>query len=175
MSKFIDLHGTLFFFLESLDALKDAIHVGIQNGQQRKTKQVLRWTRRKQRRHIRTDEIYDYLIDRPSNSVTHSSEANSRINNTSTQPPVVDDLQTFRQALVMDSKTAHSFRSLESRIARLDHENKTPVDVSSYRHSEQLESFVRQQVANQLARKRDYHDADLFTDDFQKPKRTRHS
>lgn len=58
---------------------------------------------------------------------------------------------------------------------------------SNYRHqsppppsttAQQLESFVRQQVADHLARKRDWHSADLFNgsvpSDFQKPKRGRH-
>ncbi len=47
--------------------------------------------------------------------------------------------------------------------------------MSSYDHSEQLESFVRQQVADQLARKRDYHSTDFFSNDFQKSKRARHT
>ncbi|UJR08121.1 hypothetical protein I4U23_012398 [Adineta vaga] len=141
-------------YKESLDVLKDAIQLGILNGQQRKTKQVLRWTRRKQRRHIRTDEFYDYLIDRPSQSIASPPE----IVNPSNPSPVVDDLQTFRQALVMNNN-----------------DNKTHIDISSNRQSEQLESFVRQQVANQLARKRDYHSADLYSNDSQKSKRTRHT
>jgi hypothetical protein len=91
-------------FLESLDALKDAIQVGILNGERRKIKQVLRWTRRKQRRHVRTEEIYDYLVGRPPYRFAYSPEIDNRINSTTNQPPVVDDLQTFRQALVMDGK-----------------------------------------------------------------------
>ncbi len=57
----------------------------------------------------------------------------------------------------------------------LDNKNTNHLGVSSYDHSEQLESFVRQQVANQLARKRDYHSTDLFTNDFQKTKRARYT
>ena len=88
-------------FVESLDALKDTIQLGIINGQQRKTKQILCWTRRKQRRHIRTDELYNYLIDRP---VAYPSEVHNLHVNTSNFLPIVDDLQTFRQALVMNGK-----------------------------------------------------------------------
>jgi hypothetical protein len=55
-------------------------------------------------------------------------------------------------------------------------------NTTSYRHqspppstsAHQLESFVRQQVADHLARKRDWHSADLTSTDFQKPKRGRH-
>ncbi|CAF1176401.1 unnamed protein product [Adineta steineri] len=121
-------------YKESLDTLKDAIQLGILNGEQRKTKQLLRWTRRRQRRHIRTDEIYDYLVGRPPYRVSYTSEIDHTNNTSTNQPPIVDDLHTFRQALVMD-----------------DNDNKTHVDISSNRHSEQLESFVRQQVDNQLA------------------------
>jgi hypothetical protein len=88
------------YLLESLDALKDAIQLSIFNGEQRKTKEILRWTRRKQRRHIRTEELYNYLIDRPSYHSVNTTE----IVNTTNQTPIVDDLQTFRQALVMDRK-----------------------------------------------------------------------
>lgn len=56
----------------------------------------------------------------------------------------------------------------------LDNDNTHQVDPSSNDHSEQLESFVRQQVANQLARKRDFHSTDLSLNDFQKLKRARH-
>jgi hypothetical protein len=56
----------------------------------------------------------------------------------------------------------------------LDHENPNRLGLSSYDHSEQLESFVRQQVADQLARKRDYHSTDFISNDFQKSKRARH-
>ncbi|CAF3732120.1 unnamed protein product [Rotaria sp. Silwood1] len=138
---------------ESLDALKDAIQLGILNGEQTKTKDILHWTRRRQRRHIRCEEIYDYLMDRS----TYSTDIDSTNNGTINQFPIVDDLQTFRQALVMD-----------------DNETTHPVDTSSHGHSEQLESFVRQQVANQLARKRDFHSTDLSIGDFQKLKRARH-
>jgi hypothetical protein len=67
----------------------------------------------------------------------------------------------------------------------IDNANRT-VHSNSYRHqspsppttAQQLESFVRQQVADHLARKRDWHSADLFngspSSDFQKPKRGRH-
>ncbi len=89
---------SFFFFLESLDALKDAIQLSILNGEQRKTKEILRWTRRKQRRHIRTEEIYNHLIDRSSYHIVSPID----IVNTTNQPSTVDDLQTFRQALVMD-------------------------------------------------------------------------
>ncbi len=78
--------------------MKDAIQLSILNGEQRKTKEILRWTRRKQRRHIRTEELYNYLIDRPSYHIVSPIENI----NTTNQPPIVDDLQTFRQALVMD-------------------------------------------------------------------------
>jgi hypothetical protein len=143
--------------------------LSILNGEQRKTKEILRWTRRKQRRHIRTEELYNYLIDRPSYHSVNSTE----IVNTTNQTPIVDDLQTFRQALVMDSKKIFlSLFFLFLLNFYLDNEN---ASVSSYDHSEQLESFVRQQVANQLARKRDYHSTDLYTNDWQKSKRTRHT
>jgi hypothetical protein len=102
--------------------------LGIINGEQRKTKELLCWARRKQRRHIRTEEVYDYLIGRPpyrfasrpynSNSsitTTEIGSTNSGTTNSSNlrrqesttelttnqNQPVVDDLQTFRQALVM--------------------------------------------------------------------------
>ncbi|CAF0907860.1 unnamed protein product, partial [Adineta ricciae] len=88
------------------------------------------------------------LIDRPA---AYPSEVHNLHVNTSNSLPIVDDLQTFRQALVMN-----------------DNDNKTHHDISSNRQSEQLESFVSQQVANQLARKRDYHSAELFTHDLQK-------
>ena len=71
-------------FLESLDALKDAIQLSILSGEQRKTKEILRWTRRKQRRHIRTNELYDYLINRPSDDLVRPIE-------TVNQPPIVDE------------------------------------------------------------------------------------
>lgn len=130
---FID--GCVFFSIaESLDALKDAIQMGIINGEQRKTKELLCWARRKQRRHIRTEEVYDYLIGRPpyrfasrpynnSNSsipttITEIGSTNSGTTNssslrrqdsinestTNSTQPLVDDLQTFRQALVMHGK-----------------------------------------------------------------------
>ena len=124
--------------LESLDALKDATQLGIIHGEQRKTKELLCWARRKQRRHIRTEEVYDYLIGRPpyrfasrpyhsTSSTLTSAEIGStnsgttltsntharRLDSTSeltTNPnqPVVDDLQTFRQALVMHGKSVAS-------------------------------------------------------------------
>ncbi len=111
--------------------------MGIINGEQRKTKELLCWARRKQRRHIRTEEVYDYLIGRPpyrfasrpynsnssltttttttttgigsTNSGTTNSSSLRRQDSTTeltTNPnqPVVDDLQTFRQALVMHGK-----------------------------------------------------------------------
>ncbi len=142
--------------------------MSILNGEQRKTKDVLRWTRRKQRRHIRTEELYNYLIDRPSYHSVNPTE----IVNPTTQTPIVDDLQTFRQALVMDSKKIFLLKKFFKLNFYLDNQN---TSVSSYDHSEQLESFVRQQVANQLARKRDYHSIDLYTNDCQKSKRTRHT
>ena len=132
-------------YKESLDVLKETIQVSILNGEQQKTKDILRWTRRQQRRHIRTKEIYDYLIARPSNDLPRPTE-------TVHQPPIVDDLQTFRQALVINGESP----------------------VSSYHQSEQLESFVRQQVAHQLARKRDYHSTDS-SNDSQKFKRARYT
>ncbi|CAF2742836.1 unnamed protein product [Rotaria sp. Silwood2] len=145
-------------YKESLDTLKDAFQLGILNGEQTKTKDILRWTRRRQRRHIRCEEIYDYLIDRSPYNIPCPTEIGSTNNGTMNQFPIVDDLQTFRQALVMD-----------------DNESTHRVDTSSsHGHSEQLESFVRQQVANQLARKRDFHSADLSISDFQKLKRARH-
>ena len=121
----------LFLLIESLDALKDAVQLGIINGEQRKTKELLCWARRKQRRHIRTEEVYDYLIGRPpyrfasrpyhstnslataeigsTNSGTTNISSIRRQESTTeltTNPsqPVVDDLQTFRQALVMHGK-----------------------------------------------------------------------
>ena len=130
---FVDQHHRSRF-LESLDALKDAIQLGIINGEQRKTKELLCWARRKQRRHIRTEEVYDYLIGRPpyrfatrpynSNSslptITEIGSTNSGTTNSSnsrrqdstteltmnSNQPLVDDLQTFRQALVMHGKRA---------------------------------------------------------------------
>jgi len=57
----------------------------------------------------------------------------------------------------------------------LDNEKINDLGVSSYDHSEQLENFVRQQVANQLARKRDYHSTDSSTNDYQKSKRARYT
>ncbi len=57
----------------------------------------------------------------------------------------------------------------------LDNETTNHLGVSSYDHSEQLENFVRQQVANQLARKRDHHSTDLCTTDLQKSKRVRYT
>ncbi len=117
-----------FLIIESLDALKDAVQSGIINGEQRKTKELLCWARRKQRRHIRTEEVYDYLIGRPpyrfasrpynSNNSLATTEIGSTNSGTTTSSslrrqepatelptnqnqPVVDDLQTFRQALVM--------------------------------------------------------------------------
>ena len=92
----------LSVIVDSLDALKDAIQLGILTGEKRKTKDVLRWTRRKQRRHIRNEEIYDYLVDRSSNHLPNATEVGSTNNGTSNQNPVVDDLQTFRQALVIN-------------------------------------------------------------------------
>ncbi len=88
----------MFFSSESLDALKDVIQLSILNGEQRQTKEILRWTRRKQRRHIRTNELYDYLINRPSDDLVHPIETMNSTN----QPPIVDDLQTFREALVIN-------------------------------------------------------------------------
>ena len=88
-------------YKESLDVLKDAVQLSILNGEQRKTKEILRWTRRHQRRHIRTKDIYDYLIARPGNNLPQPTE-------TIHQSPVVDDLQTFRQALVINGKYPHS-------------------------------------------------------------------
>jgi hypothetical protein len=90
--------SNLLLFSESLDALKDTIQLSILNGEQRKTKEILRWTRRKQRRHIRTNELYDYLINRPSDDLVRPIE-------TMNQPPIVDELQTFRQALVINGNT----------------------------------------------------------------------
>lgn len=84
--------------------MKDAVQLGILNGEQRKTKDVLRWARRKQRRHIRSEEIYDYLVDRSSDRLPDSSEIGSTNHGTLNQNPVVDDLQTFRQALVINGK-----------------------------------------------------------------------
>ena len=118
-------------FVESIDALKEATQLGIINGEQRKTRELLCWARRKQRRHIRTEEVYDYLIGRPpyrfasrpynpnsslltseigsTNSGTTASQRrqDSSSNDLSTTQPVVDDLQTFRQALVMHGKHFH--------------------------------------------------------------------
>ncbi|CAF1598864.1 unnamed protein product [Rotaria magnacalcarata] len=144
-------------YKESLDTLKDAIQLGIINGEQHKTKEVLRWTRRKQRRHIRSQEISDYLVDRSPYLSACPTDVRSTNTGTMNQFPIVDDLHTFRQALVMD-----------------DTDNAQQIGASSDCHSEQLESFVRQQVANQLARKRDFHSTDLSINDFQKLKRARH-
>jgi len=159
----------LFFSSESLDALKDVIQLSILNGEQRQTKEILRWTRRKQRRHIRTNELYDYLINRPSDDLVHPIETMNSTN----QPPIVDDLQTFREALVINGNILVFFERLFI-FCYLDHENPNRLGLSSYDHSEQLESFVRQQVADQLARKRDYHSTDFISNDFQKSKRARH-
>lgn len=190
-------------YKESLDALKDATQLGIIHGEQRKTKELICWARRKQRRHIRTEEVYDYLIGRPpyrfvsrpypnnSNSSLLTSEIGSTNSgttasalrrqesttdiSTNSNQPVVDDLQTFRQALVMHdidnaNRTVHSSSTSNSNYR---HQSPPPTTTA-----QQLESFVRQQVADHLARKRDWHSADLFngsmTSDFQKPKRGRH-
>jgi hypothetical protein len=185
-------------YKESLDALKDAVQLGIINGEQRKTKELLCWARRKQRRHIRTEEVYDYLIGRPpyrfasrpynynsSSTITEIGSTNSGTTNSSSlrrqetttttenpNQPVVDDLQTFRQALVMhDIDNAN--RNVHTNSNTYRHQSPPPSTTS-----QQLESFVRQQVADHLARKRDWHSADLFngtnSTDFQKPKRGRH-
>ncbi|UJR38203.1 hypothetical protein I4U23_030876 [Adineta vaga] len=184
-------------YKESLDALKDAVQLGIMNGEQRKTKELLCWARRKQRRHIRTEEVYDYLIGRPpyrfasrpyhsnnSISTTEIGSTNSGTTNLSTvrrqdsttelttnaTQPIVDDLQTFRQALVM-----HDIDNANRNIHSTTYRHQSPSPPST---AQQLESFVRQQVADHLARKRDWHSADLFngsnSSDFQKPKRGRH-
>lgn len=190
-------------YKESLDALKDATQLGIIHGEQRKTKELICWARRKQRRHIRTEEVYDYLIGRPpyrfvsrpyannSNSSLLTSEIGSTNSgttasglrrqesttdiSTNSNQPVVDDLQTFRQALVMHdidnaNRTVHSNSTSNSNYR---HQSPPPTTTA-----QQLESFVRQQVADHLARKRDWHSADLFngsmSSDFQKPKRGRH-
>jgi hypothetical protein len=184
-------------YKESLDALKDTVQLGIINGEQRKTKELLCWARRKQRRHIRTEEVYDYLIGRPpyrfasrpynSNSsltTTEIGSTNSGTTNSSslrrqdstteltTNPnqPVVDDLQTFRQALVM-----HDIDNANRNVHSNSYRHQSPSPPST---AQQLESFVRQQVADHLARKRDWHSADLIngstSSDFQKPKRGRH-
>jgi hypothetical protein len=105
------------------------------NGEQRKTKELLCWARRKQRRHIRTEEVYDYLIGRPpyrfasrpynynsslttseigstNSGTTNSSNVrrqDSATETTMNQNQPVDDLQTFRQALVMHGKTKNDF------------------------------------------------------------------
>jgi hypothetical protein len=146
-NKIFIINKYYFFFhlIESLDALKDAVQLGIINGEQRKTKELLCWARRKQRRHIRTEEVYDYLIGRPpyrfasrpynSNSsltTTEIGSTNSGTTNSSSvrrqdsttevttnqNQPVVDDLQTFRQALVMHGieflKKMNSFFLIES-------------------------------------------------------------
>lgn len=155
-------------YKESLDVLKDTIQTSILNGEQRKTKDVLRWTRRQQRRHIRTKEIYDYLIARPSNDLPRPTE-------TIHQPPIVDDLQTFRQALVINGQfDLHSSFLPTNVLLILDSENPNRLGVSSYHQSEQLESFVRQQVAHQLARKRDYYSTDS-SNDCHKFKRARYT
>ncbi|CAF1413152.1 unnamed protein product [Rotaria magnacalcarata] len=185
-------------YKESLDALKDTVQLGIINGEQRKTKELLCWARRKQRRHIRTEEVYDYLIGRPpyrfasrpynpnsSLAATEIGSTNSGTTNssslrrqestteltTSQNQPVVDDLQTFRQALVM-----HDIDNANRNVHSNSYRHQSPSPPTST--AQQLESFVRQQVADHLARKRDWHSADLFTgsnsSDFQKPKRGRH-
>lgn len=150
-------------YKESLDVLKDSVQLSILNGEQRKTKEILRWTRRHQRRHIRTKEIYDYLIARPGNDLPQPTE-------TIHQPPVVDDLQTFRQALVINP----SFSVSTSSDSDGDNSNRLG-GVSSYHQSEQLESFVRQQVAHQLARKRDYYATDSSSTDSHRFKRARYT
>ncbi|CAF0719781.1 unnamed protein product [Adineta steineri] len=190
-------------YKESLDALKDTVQLGIINGEQRKTKELLCWARRKQRRHIRTEEVYDYLIGRPpyrfasrpynsnnslslteigstNSGTTHSSslrrqdsatELTTTIPTTTTtnqNQPIVDDLQTFRQALVM-----HDIDNANRNVHSNSYRHQSPSPPST---AQQLESFVRQQVADHLARKRDWHSADFgsTSSDFQKPKRGRH-
>lgn len=183
-------------YKESIDALKDATQLGIINGEQRKTRELLCWARRKQRRHIRTEEVYDYLIGRPPyrfasrpynpNSSLLTSEIGSTNSGTTTNQrrqdqsndssttnsnqPVVDDLQTFRQALVM-----HDIDNAQRNVHSNSYRHQSPPPPSA---AQQLESFVRQQVADHLARKRDWHSADLLngssSTDFQKPKRGRH-
>ena len=130
--RFVCNHRCSSSVSESLDALKDAVQLGGIHGEQRKTKELICWARRKQRRHIRTEEVYDYLIGRPpyrfvsrphpnnNNSSLLTSEIGSTNSGTtasgsrrqestadvttSSNQPVVDDLQTFRQALVMHGK-----------------------------------------------------------------------
>ena len=197
--------------------------MGIINGEQRKTKELLCWARRKQRRHIRTEEVYDYLIGRPpyrfasrpyncnsSLITTEIGSTNSGTTNSSSlrrqdafteltanpNQPVVDDLQTFRQALVMQGterkKTSNltllniNYASFCFTLFEDDDNTNRNVHSNPHRHqspspptiAQQLESFVRQQVADHLARKRDWHSTDLFngsiSSDVQKPKRGRY-
>lgn len=101
---------------------------------------MLNWTRRKQRRHVSTTEIYEHLIGQTV-SQPSTDLASTSIDSTSS-PPVIDDLQTFRQALVIDDRP----------------------DQSGH-----LESFVREQMADQLARKRS-----CCSNDLQRVKRIRY-
>ncbi|CAF0759551.1 unnamed protein product [Didymodactylos carnosus] len=221
-------------YKESLDAFKDAIDLGTVYGEQRKTKELLCWARRKQRRHIRTDEVYDYLIGRPpyqfvrptpigsissqrrcDSSVVRESLLTDNVQQQQQQqqhiaPPApidTNELQTFREALVMhdmdsansvsssaydsnnylySSPTAPSLpqtptgTSINSNHFRHQQQqtNSSPQQTSFNTNTNELDSFFRQQVANHLARKRDYLTA--LTDDLTdgipyKTKRGRHT
>ncbi|CAF1385039.1 unnamed protein product, partial [Didymodactylos carnosus] len=215
-------------YKESLDAFKDAIDLGTVYGEQRKTKELLCWARRKQRRHIRTDEVYDYLIGRPpyrfvrpppvgsgsSHRRRDSSvvRENLIVDNSQQQhiiPPApidTNELQTFRQALVMhDMDSANRVPSSTDSNSYLYSSPttqalpQTPLGTtinSTYpRHQQQqtnsstqqtsfnsgnneLDTFLCQQVANHMARKRDYYSAlaDDLTDGIpHKTKRGRHT
>ena len=78
--------------------LKESIQLGIVNGEQRQTKKLVCWARRKQRRYILTRELYDYLIHR----LSYISAGSHTADDIQTPIPAVDDLQTFRQALMMN-------------------------------------------------------------------------
>ena len=128
--------------LESLDGLKEAMQLGVITGEHRKTREMIHWTRKKQRRHFTTNEFYEHFIGQSlSISSSHPSIDDQTL--TSTTTPVIDDLQTFRQALISD--------------------NHRP-DQSIH-----LESFVREQVADQLSRKRS-----SYANDTQRVKRIRY-
>jgi hypothetical protein len=152
--------------------LKESIQLGIVNGEQRQTKKLVCWARRKQRRYILTRELYDYLIHRPS----YISAGSHTADDIQTPIPAVDDLQTFRQALMMNG----------SHVVLLPRIIISPCPFLSLRKQSfrsrfelQLESFVRGQVADQLARKRHYHSPDSSTNtsasEFPKLKRSRHT
>lgn len=128
----------VFCFLESLDGLREAMQLGVVIGEHRKTREMLNWTRRKQRRHFTTNEFYEDFLGQTISSSNSSCPSNDVVVPT----PIIDDLQTFRQALINDNRP----------------------DQTTH-----LETFVREQMAEQLSRKRHFH-----SNEIQRVKRTRY-